>query len=153
MSQTAPLPATAQLLHVLRPRHPAGCLLCSSSTSWSREIQRWLFHPPSLPFTSGADDANYPPHKAGGLQPHMVLGIPEPEAAGAVQSPKRPRLSRRASTAHTHTKRETAALRSVAENWALSPLLLLCCAKDISGSSNGLWDGGLCEQSTVESRR
>lgn len=47
------------------------------------------------------------PHKECGLQPHVVLGIPEPEAAGAVQSPKWPSLSRRASTAHTHMKHET----------------------------------------------
>lgn len=79
MSQTAPSPATAQLLRVPRHRHPAGCLLCSSSPLWSREKEKGNL---KFTYTSGTDDA---PHREDDLQPHMVLEILEPEAVGAVQ--------------------------------------------------------------------
>lgn len=97
--------------------------------------------PPS--FSSGADNANYSPCKEGGLQLHVVLEMLEPEAAGAVQGPEWLRLSRRAPTAHTHTKCESAALGRVVENPALIPPLQARGRQRLQGP----WDGGLCEQS------
>lgn len=99
MSRTAPSPATAQLLREQQDVCSAIPAVCGAGK------KRGGFFIPL--FTSGADDANHPPHKEGGLQPHMVLGIPEPEAAGAVQIPKWRRLSGRTSPTHTPMKCET----------------------------------------------
>lgn len=104
--------------------------------------KREVAFPPS--FSSGADNANYPLCKEGGLQPHMVLETLEPEAAGAVKGPEWPRLSRRASTTRTHTTCESTALGRVVENWALIPPLQ---ARGCQRQLQGPWDGGLCEQS------
>lgn len=131
-------------------RYPAGCLLCSSSTLWSREKERWFFHPPFYRWGWWCQLSSHTRNVVS--NPTWYLGSQSQRLQGLCKAPSGPvwagehqlhTLTR--STRPCSSWQGCGELGTNSTAAALQPHHKL---EYVSGSSKGLWDGGLCEQST-----